>query len=361
MQGLLMFYSLLSSLNNVDSTIYRALFAFFTALVLGLACGGKLINFLKHHQGKGQPIREDGPKSHLETKKGTPTMGGLLIVGTTLLSSLLWCNLHSLFVWSSLGIFIFYATIGFIDDYIKVTKHSSNAITGKTRLLLEFTAALIVVLLLSLNTAENGRFVLTVPYFKHLTFDLFWFYVPFAMVVIVGTSNSVNLSDGLDGLAGGLCVIAFFAFLIIALVCGTPLAHNFYIMPISGAGETAVIAAAVIGGCISFLWFNAPPAKIFMGDTGSLALGGLLGTIAVITKHEIILAIVGGIFVMEALSDIIQVFWYKRTKRRVFLMAPIHHHFEQLGWKETTVVLRFWIVGFILAVLGLASLRLIGA
>lgn len=352
---------LFSTLNFADFVPARAFAAFFTALVIGLACGGKLINFLKCHQGKGQPIREDGPKSHLETKKGTPTMGGLLIIGASVLSALLWCRLSNPFVWTCLAVYLIYALIGFADDYVKVKKHSSNAISGPMRLLLEFSTALAAILVISYFTAENARFALTIPYFKNLALDLCWFYVPFAMFVLVGTANSVNLSDGLDGLAGGLCVIAFFVFMIIAYIAGSSLSEYFYILPVAGTAETAVVCAAVIGGCVSFLWFNAPPAKIFMGDTGSLALGGLLGTVAIITKHEIVLAIVGGIFVMEALSDIIQVFWYRRTKRRVFLMAPIHHHFEQLGWKETTVVLRFWIIAFILGLLGLASLRLIGA
>lgn len=356
-----MLYSLLSSFNLVDSTAYRALWAFFTALIIGLSCGGKLIQFLKLHQGKGQPIRDDGPQSHLETKKGTPTMGGLLIIGASLISILLWANLSNYLVWSCLGIYITYSLIGFLDDYIKVTKNTYNTISGKMRLLLEFAAALIAILVISYHTPEASRYSLSIPYFQGLAINLCWFYVPFAMVVIVGTSNSVNLSDGLDGLASGLCIISFFVFMIIAYICGSSFAEYFYILPIPEAGEIAIIAAAVIGGCISFLWFNAPPAKIFMGDTGSLALGGLLGTIAIITKHEIVLAIVGGIFVIEAMSDIIQVFWYKRTKRRVFLMAPIHHHFEQLGWKETTVVLRFWIIAIILGIIGLTSLQLIGA
>lgn len=346
--------------NIIDSTSLRAVLAFFSALIIGLASGTKFIAFAKKHQGKGQPIREDGPKSHLETKKGTPTMGGILILGSSLISILLWCSLTNAFVWSALFIYVTYALIGLADDYIKVSKNSSLAITGPHRLMMEFAASILAIALISYATTEETRFALDIPYFKNLVMNLSWFYIPFAMFVIVGTANSVNLSDGLDGLAGGLCVIAFFAFMLIAFSCGTNLASYVNATPIPGSGEIAVLCAAVIGGCISFLWFNAPPAKIFMGDTGSLALGGLLGTIAVITKHEIILAIIGGIFVIEALSDIIQVFWYKRTKRRVFLMAPIHHHFEQLGWKETTVVLRFWIVGLLLALIGLLSLCKIG-
>lgn len=310
---------------------------------------------MRHHQGKGQPIREDGPKSHLESKKGTPTMGGLLIIGTSLIGTLLWSNLSNPFVWSLLIIYLIYAGIGFADDYVKVTKNSSNAITGPHRLMMEFAASLVSIAIISYFTAEEQRFALTIPYFKDWLINLSWFYVPFAMFVIVGTANSVNLSDGLDGLASGLCVIAFAAFAAIMFATGLSadtnlLNHN------TLTAETVVLIASVIGGCIAFLWFNGHPAEIFMGDTGSLALGGLLGTIAVAGKQEILLAIIGGIFVIEALSDIIQVFWYKRTKRRVFLMAPIHHHFEQLGWKETKVVMRFWIVGTLLAALGLLTL-----
>ena len=350
-----MLTSLFSTVALADSIIYRAILAFFTALILGLLTGKKFINYMRHHQGKGQPIREDGPKSHLESKKGTPTMGGLLIIGTSLTGTFLWSNLSNPFIWSLLIIYLIYAGIGFADDYVKVTKNSSNAITGPHRLMMEFAASLVSIAIISYFTAEEQRFALTIPYFKDWLINLSWFYVPFAMFVIVGTANSVNLSDGLDGLASGLCVIAFAAFAAIMFATGLSadtnlLNHN------TLTAETVVLIASVIGGCIAFLWFNGHPAEIFMGDTGSLALGGLLGTIAVAGKQEILLAIIGGIFVIEALSDIIQVFWYKRTKRRVFLMAPIHHHFEQLGWKETKVVMRFWIVGTLLAALGLLTL-----
>lgn len=350
-----MLTSLFSTVALADSIIYRAILAFFTALILGLLTGKKFINYMRHHQGKGQPIREDGPKSHLESKKGTPTMGGLLIIGTSLTGTLLWSNLSNPFIWSLLIIYLIYTGIGFADDYVKVTKNSSNAITGPHRLMMEFATSLVSIAIISYFTAEEQRFALTIPYFKDWLINLSWFYVPFAMFVIVGTANSVNLSDGLDGLASGLCVIAFAAFAAIMFATGLSadtnlLNHN------TLTAETVVLIASVIGGCIAFLWFNGHPAEIFMGDTGSLALGGLLGTIAVAGKQEILLAIIGGIFVIEALSDIIQVFWYKRTKRRVFLMAPIHHHFEQLGWKETKVVMRFWIIGTLLAALGLLTL-----
>ena len=304
-----MFYALSDFFSPVS---LRALAAFFTALLIALACGSRLIEFLHHHQSKGQPIREDGPQSHLLTKKGTPTMGGLLILGGCIFSTLLWADLNNYFIWISLLVLLIYGTTGFVDDYVKVTKQTANAMTARMKLVLQFSTALIA---------------------------------------------SVNLSDGLDGLASGLLICSFAVFMLIAYTCGTAVAPHFTAFVIPAAGEITVLCAAVIGGCLGFLWFNAPKAKVFMGDTGSLALGALLGTVAVMTKHEILLAIVGGVFVMETVSVMIQVAYFKKTGgKRFFKMAPVHHHFEQLGWPETTVVIRFWIMAFILAVLGLASL-----
>ena len=335
---------------------FRGFLAFFLALILALSFGGKLINFLHHHQAKGQPIREDGPQSHLLTKKGTPTMGGLLILGSAIISMLICADLHNSFVWISILVLLVYGLTGFVDDYVKVTKQTANAMTAKMKLFLQFTTALIAVWVISQATPENSRFELTFPWFKNFALNLSWFYIPFAMVVIAGASNAVNLSDGLDGLASGLLVISFMVFAIVAYLCGTEFAPLFNIMPIPHTAEIVIVCAAVIGGCVGFLWFNAPPAKVFMGDTGSLALGALLGTISVMTKHEILLAIVGGVFVIEALSVMIQVAYFKKTGgKRFFKMAPIHHHFEQLGWKETTVVIRFWIIAFILGLLGLTT------
>ncbi len=336
----------------------RAALAFFAALALGLLFGGRLIEFLHHHQKKGQPIREDGPQSHLLTKKGTPTMGGLLILGTATAAILLFSCLLNPMVWVCLAVMWIYGVVGFADDYVKVTKQTSNAMTAKMKLLLQFMTALVSVLVISYYTPAGSRYSLTIPYFKDLALNLWLFYVPFAMVVIAGASNAVNLSDGLDGLAGGLLVAAFAFFALAAYVCGTDVAQYFYVRALPGMGEVAVVCAAVAGGCVGFLWFNAPPAKVFMGDTGSLALGALLGTVAVMLKQEVMLAIVGGIFVLEALSVMIQVFWFKRTGRRVFKMAPIHHHFEQCGWPETTVVLRFWIVALMLLLAGLPALAM---
>lgn len=339
-----------------NSVPFRGFVAFFLALILTLSFGTKLINFLHLHQAKGQPIREDGPQSHLLTKKGTPTMGGLLILGSSIISMLVCADLHNSFVWISILVLLVYGLTGFVDDYVKVTKQTANAMTAKMKLFLQFTTALIAVWIISQATPENSRFELTFPWFKNFALNLSWFYIPFAMVVIAGASNAVNLSDGLDGLASGLLVVSFIVFAIVAYLCGTEFAPLFSLLPIPHAAEIVIVCAAVIGGCVGFLWFNAPPAKVFMGDTGSLALGALLGTISVMTKHEILLAIVGGVFVIEALSVMIQVAYFKKTGgKRFFKMAPIHHHFEQLGWKETTVVIRFWIIAFILGILGLTT------
>lgn len=340
------------------SVYFRCFFAFFIALAAGLACGGRLIEFLHHHQAKGQPIREDGPQSHLLTKKGTPTMGGFLILGASIAAMLLCADLGNKWVWISIAVLLVYGFVGFADDYVKVTKQTANAMSAKMKLFLQFSTALIAVGVITYETPVESQQVLAIPYFKNLALNLWWFYVPFAMVVIVGSSNAVNLSDGLDGLASGLLVVSFIFFMTVAYICGDAVSQYFYIRPIPAASEIAVVCAAVIGGCVSFLWFNAAPAKVFMGDTGSLALGALLGTVAVMVKQEIMLAIVGGIFVVEAVSVMIQVFWYRRTGKRFFRMAPIHHHFEQLGWPETRVVIRFWIAALILLVAGLMSLQL---
>lgn len=347
---------MLAILINSDSFIAgRVLLAIFTAFLLVLLSGSSFIRLLKSKLSNGQPIRECGPQSHLETKKGTPTMGGVLILGAIILSTLLYADLRNMFVWMCLLVLLVFGLTGFADDYVKVKKKTPDAMTAKMKLFLQFVTALIVVYFVSMATPEDIRYSLQLPYLN-LAINLCWFYIPFAMIVIAGTSNAVNLSDGLDGLAAGLSVISFIAFAILAYVAGTPvsvfLGHTF----IPGAQEVAVICGATIGACLGFLMFNCSPAQIFMGDTGSLALGALLGTVAVMIKQEILLAIIGVIFVIEALSVMIQVFWYKRTKTRVFLMAPIHHHFEQKGWKEQTVVIRFWVIAFLASLLGLSNL-----
>lgn len=339
-----------------NSLPLRGVLAFFAALFLSLACGEKLIGFLHRHQAKGQPIREDGPQSHLLTKKGTPTMGGLLILESAVVSMLLFADLHNSFVWISILVLLVYGLTGFADDYVKVTKQTANAMTAKMKLFLQFTTALAAVWVITQSAPETGRFELSFPWFRSLALNLGWFYVPFAMIVIAGASNAVNLSDGLDGLASGLLIVSFLVFAVIAYVCGTEMSAAVGLTPVAHSAEIVVVCAAVVGGCVGFLWFNAPPARVFMGDTGSLALGALLGTVSVMTRHEILLAVVGGVFVVEALSVMIQVAYFRKTGRRFFKMAPVHHHFEQLGWKETTVVVRFWIAAFILGVLGLTSL-----
>lgn len=355
-----LFQSAANELPVFSSTLcWRGGGAFFTAFILVLLLGERIIAFLRHHQGKGQPIREDGPQSHLLTKKGTPTMGGLMILGSGILSTVLWAHWNDPLVWVCILVLLVYGFVGFVDDYVKVKKQTANAMTAKMKLLLQFSTALVSVLIISYLTPEQNRFSLTIPYFKDLAINLWLFYIPFAMIVIVGASNAVNLSDGLDGLASGLMIAALFVFMVFAYIGGSPLVDVFAVAKLPNVGEIAVVCAAVIGGCLGFLWFNCAPAKVFMGDTGSLALGGLLGTIAVMLKQEIILAIAGGIFVIEALSVMIQVAYFKKTGgKRFFKMAPIHHHFEQSGWPETRVVNRFWIAALILAVIALMSLSM---
>lgn len=352
-------FNWLSAPDYLDTVLARGTLAFFVALILSLSFGDRLIAFLRHHQSKGQPIREDGPKSHLLTKKGTPTMGGLLILGSAILSILICADLSNPFVWVAVLVMVVYGFVGFVDDYVKVTKQTANAMSAKMKLFLQFSTALAAVLVVSYYTPETMQFSLSFPYFENLILNLWWFYVPFAMIVIAGSSNAVNLSDGLDGLATGLLISAFAVFMVFAYVCGENVSEYFYLQSIPLASEVATVCAAVIGGCLGFLWFNASPAKVFMGDTGSLSLGALLGMVAVMVKHEILLAIVGGVFVIEAISVMIQVVYFKKTGgKRFFKMAPIHHHFEQLGWPEVKVVTRFWIIGLILAIVGLLALNL---
>ena len=338
---------------------FRAGGAFLTALIFGFMFGRPLINFLKRKQKKGQPIRADGPESHILTKAGTPTMGGLLILSALLISTLLWARLDNGFVWLVVFVTLAFGLIGFADDYSKVTKQNVAGLSGKVRLLIGFViAALAAIWAMYLHPSDlTGQ--LAFPVFKNALLDLGILFVPFAMIVIVGAANAVNMTDGLDGLAIMPVMIAGGSFGIIAYVVGrTDFTEYLEVHYVPGTGEIAVFIAALIGGGLGFLWYNAPPAAVFMGDTGSLSLGGALGAIAVATKHEIVLAIIGGLFVVEALSVIIQVAYYKRTKKRIFLMAPIHHHFEKKGWGEAQIVIRFWIISVILALVGLATLKL---
>ncbi|MXP47201.1 phospho-N-acetylmuramoyl-pentapeptide-transferase [Altererythrobacter luteolus] len=340
--------------NLIRYQTFRSGATLMTALVIGLIIGPRFINMLRVRQGKGQPIREDGPQTHL-AKVGTPTMGGLMILISLTFSMVMWMDLRNPFVWACLAVTVGFGLIGFLDDYDKVTKASHKGVSGKVRLLMEFAVAGVASYLIVSQINTN----LYVPFLSDVSIPLGPFYYVFAAVVIVGAGNAVNLTDGLDGLATMPVIIASGTFAIIAYLVGRVDYSAYLGIPhVPGAGELAILCAAIMGAGLAFLWFNAPPAAVFMGDTGSLALGGALGAIAVASHHEIVLAIVGGLFVMEALSVIIQVFWFKRTGKRIFRMAPIHHHFEQKGWAESTVVIRFWIVSIVLALMGLATLKL---
>jgi phospho-N-acetylmuramoyl-pentapeptide-transferase len=337
----------------------RAGGALLTALIISFIFGPRLISWLKGRQTYGQPIRKDGPEGHLLTKTGTPTMGGVLILAASVGSTLLWTNWANSYVWIVLGIIVGFGAIGAVDDYLKLTRRSSDGLSAKSRLC--FQGLISIVATLWLVGANNTDLAtsLTFPIFKNAVLELGWFFIPFSLLVIVGSSNAVNLTDGLDGLAIVPVMIAAGVFGLIAYLVGNAVfASYLQIHPVPGSGELAIICAALVGASLGFLWFNAPPAMVFMGDTGSLSMGGALGVISVITKHEIVLAITGGLFVLEALSVIIQVLSFKITGRRVFLMAPIHHHFEQKGWAEPTIVIRFWILAAILAMIGLSTLKL---
>jgi phospho-N-acetylmuramoyl-pentapeptide-transferase len=353
------FSAILSPLNVFRYITFRTGGATATAGLFVFWFGPAIISALRLKQGKGQPIREDGPQSHLVTKRGTPTMGGLMILAGTLVATLLWANPRNLYVWVVVLVTLGFGAIGFYDDYLKVTRQSHKGFSGKSRLALEALIAGIACLAVSLIATPGLSNKLSLPFAKELLFDLGWFYVVFAAFVIVGAGNAVNITDGLDGLAIVPVMIAAGTFGFIAYLAGNAIFANYLqIHFVPGAGELAVICGALIGAGLGFLWFNAPPAQIFMGDTGSLALGGLIGTVAVATKHEIVLAIVGGLFVLEIMSVIIQVGSFKLTGKRVFAMAPIHHHFEQKGWKEPQIVIRFWIIAVVLALVGLSTLKL---
>jgi phospho-N-acetylmuramoyl-pentapeptide-transferase len=336
---------------------FRAGGAFMTALIFGFLFGRPLINVLRKRQGKGQPIRNDGPEGHF-VKAGTPTMGGLLIVGALLTSTLLWARLDNPFIWIVLFVTMSFAAIGFADDYAKVSKQNTKGVSGKIRMGLGLLVAAIAAYWAALYHPAELTNQLAFPVFKETLLNLGFLFVPFAMIVIVGAANAVNLTDGLDGLAIMPVMIASATLGVIAYAVGrVDFTEYLDVHYVPGTGEILVFVAGLIGGGLGFLWYNAPPAAVFMGDTGSLALGGALGAIAVSTKHEIVLAIVGGLFVVEALSVIIQVLYFKRTGKRVFLMAPIHHHYEKKGWAESTIVIRFWIISLILAMIGLATLK----
>ncbi|MET0293887.1 MAG: phospho-N-acetylmuramoyl-pentapeptide-transferase [Phenylobacterium sp.] len=351
-------------LNLLKYLTFRTGMAWFTALIVVVGLGSRFIRWMQAKQGKGQPIRKEGIERHVLEKAGTPTMGGVMILAGLLVGTLLWADLSNPYVWAVLIVTTTFGVLGFLDDYAKVTKQSTEGISGKLRFVLEWgiaAAAILIIIFLGERPPENPALPTSVafPFFKTLLVDLSWGYLIFGGFVIVGAANAVNFTDGLDGLAIVPVMIAAAAFGLIAYLVGNfVFAEYLQVHFVPGVGEVAVFCGAMIGAGLGFLWYNAPPAKIFMGDTGSLALGGAIGAIAVSTKHEIVMAIIGGLFVLETLSVMIQVAVFKLTGRRVFLMAPIHHHFEKLGWSESTVVIRFWIIAVILAMLGLATLKI---
>ncbi len=332
--------------------------AMMTALIISFLIGPLVIRWLKFKQGAGQPIREDGPETHLK-KAGTPTMGGLMIIFTVFISTLLWIDVSNAYYWIVISVFLGFGAIGFADDYMKLTGGSHLGLPGKLRLFLEGLISLIAVLLITNLLPDTLSSHLALPFFKSILVDLAWFFIPFGLLVIVGAANAVNLTDGLDGLAIGPIMITAACFGIICYLIGNSVFSDYLqIHHVPGSGELAVFCGALIGAGLGFLWFNAPPAQVFMGDVGSLSMGGALGAMSVITKHEIVLAIIGGLFVLETLSVILQVVFFKWRGKRIFAMAPIHHHFEKKGWAETTVVMRFWIISIIFAMIGLSSLKL---
>jgi phospho-N-acetylmuramoyl-pentapeptide-transferase len=360
-----MLYNLLAPLadsfilfNLFNSLTFRTGGAVVTALIVSFALGPAVIGWLKRQQPGGQPIREDGPQGHF-AKAGTPTMGGFLILIAIVVSTLLWADLTDGYVWAVLLVTIGFGAVGFIDDYTKLTRRHSRGLPGKTKLAAQAAIAAVATLWIMHLTRDPLSTGLAVPFVKDFLIDLGWLFVPFAMFVMVGASNSVNLTDGLDGLAIVPVMIAATCFALIAYIVGNAVfAQYLLLFHVPGTGELAVFCAALIGAGLGFLWFNAPPAMVFMGDTGSLSMGGALGAVSVVVKHELVLAIVGGLFVLETVSVIVQVASFKLTGKRVFRMAPLHHHFEQKGWAEPTIVIRFWIIATVLALIGLSTLKL---
>lgn len=353
-------YSNYSHIANLFTYItFRSGLAIFLSFCISFLFGSKFIVYLKKIQKQGQPIRDDGPDTHFD-KAGTPTMGGVLIIISTVLSTLLLTNLTNPYIWIVLFILVMFGLLGFLDDYTKISKNNYRGITGRTKLIIQFFVSIVAFAAIQYFAEHKYSTMLSFPFFKSFFIDLSCCYFPFAMCVIVGSSNAVNLTDGLDGLAIGTIIIAVSSFALISYLVGNNIYANYLqIVHVPNVGELTILCSALIGSGLGFLWYNAEPAEVFMGDTGSLSLGGALGIISVITKHEIVLSIIGGVFVLETISVIIQVYCYKFTKgKRIFLMAPIHHHFEKKGWRESKVVIRFWILAIIFALIGLSSLKL---
>jgi phospho-N-acetylmuramoyl-pentapeptide-transferase len=346
-------------LNVFRYITFRTGGAMVTGALFVFLFGPWIIDHLRLRQGKGQPIRSDGPQSHLVTKIGTPTMGGLMILSGLVVSTVLWANPLNPYVWIVLAVTLGFGFVGFYDDYLKVTKQSHSGFAGRIRLAIEAVIALVACYALVRLGRVPFSTSLVLPFFKDVALNFGWFFVIFGAFIIVGAGNSVNLTDGLDGLAIVPVMIAAMSFGMIAYLTGNAVFSDYLqINYVAGTGELAILCGAVLGAGLGFLWFNAPPASIFMGDTGSLALGGMLGSIAVAVKHEIVLAVIGGLFVLEAVSVIVQVVSFKLTGKRVFRMAPLHHHFEQKGWTEPQIVIRFWIISVMLALAGLSTLKL---
>ena len=338
---------------------FRTGAAVLTSLFFSLIFGEMIIKFLSTIQPAGQPIRLDGPERHLFEKAGTPTMGGVLILASIIISFILWAKLTNYYVWISLFACIAFGLVGFLDDYKKIYSKSSYGLKVSTRIILQIVLAFIIVFLIYSTMPENLNSTINFPFFKNLIIDLGMFFFIFGIFIIVGSANAVNLTDGLDGLAIVPVMIVATTFAFIAYVAGNiNFSEYLQINYIEGSGELSVFCGAIIGSALGFLWFNAPPAKVFMGDTGSLSLGGGIATLSIMTKHEIVLAIVGGLFVLETLSVIVQVISFKFTGKRIFQMAPLHHHFEKKGWAESTIVIRFWIITIVLALIGLATLKI---
>lgn len=346
-------------LNLFRYLTFRTGGAILTALLISFVVGPVLIRWLKHSQKEGQPIRADGPESHIIKKAGTPTMGGFLILLGLLISTLLWADLTNRYIWTVLGVTTAFGIVGFIDDFLKIRWRTSRGMSAKLKFLIQSVIAAVGIYAIMEITREPLSTSLAVPFLKDVLLNFGWFFLPFAVVVIVGTSNAVNLTDGLDGLAIVPVMIATACLALIAYLVGnTVFADYLQIHSIPGAGELTVLCGALLGASLGFLWFNAPPAMVFMGDTGSLSVGAAIGTISVVTKHELVLAIIGGLFVLETVSVMVQVVSFKLTGKRVFQMAPLHHHFEKKGWAESTIVIRFWIIASILALIGLSTLKL---
>jgi len=361
-----MFYNLLYPLADQISIFnlfryitFRTGGAVLTALALSFLFGPAIIGWLRRRQATGQPIRPEGPESHVVAKAGTPTMGGVLILLAVILSTLLWTDLTNGFVWSVLLVTVGFGVVGAFDDYLKLKRRSSHGLRGKIKLVAEAVIGVLAAAVITGLTAEPLATSLALPFFKGVLVNMGWFFVPLAVFVMVGASNAVNLTDGLDGLAIVPVMIAAGCFALISYLVGNSVFANYLqIHYVAGTGELAVFCGALVGAALGFLWFNAPPAMVFMGDTGSLSMGGALGAISVATKHELVLAIIGGLFVLETVSVMVQVASFKLTGRRVFRMAPLHHHFEKKGWAEPTIVIRFWIIASILALIGLSTLKL---